>query len=236
MIPASSRGISFVGANSPLLIALAGCATLDEVTLAQSANIAADPLPIVFVAPAYPWDAVLLGLSMGEVTVEYVVNEVGSVEDVTIVDSTSEAFEQSAIQSAEKFMYVPSREDGKPVPVSGIRRTIEFQLNPERELGSEAAGWFEELFGDGVPFDPNMPFESKNPEERATLLILYTKLLRYHYEALESRNEELSEILDFALERINDSGYFDQQLNLIEDTAGSQVDAQQQPFQQSLPQ
>jgi TonB family protein len=95
--------------------------------LAQQAD---DWLPIVKVAPVYPPGAVESGLE-GYVIVEYTVTENGSVADPVVVESSSDLFEESALQSVRKYKYQPRVENGRPVAVSGVRLKIIFELEQD---------------------------------------------------------------------------------------------------------
>jgi TonB family protein len=85
-------------------------------------------LPIVKVAPTYPPSAAAQGLE-GYVIVEYTVTATGSTEDVRVVEGSSSIFDAAAVESAQKYKYMPRVIDGTPVAVPGVRTRIEFVLD-----------------------------------------------------------------------------------------------------------
>jgi periplasmic protein TonB len=82
-------------------------------------------LPIVKVAPVYPALAASQGLE-GYVVVEFTVTPAGTVRDVVVVESSSELFNQAAVEATHKFKYKPRVVSGRPVEVSGVRNKITF--------------------------------------------------------------------------------------------------------------
>jgi periplasmic protein TonB len=82
-------------------------------------------LPIVKVAPVYPALAASRGLE-GYVVVEFTVTPAGTVRDVVVVESSSELFNQAAVEATHKFKYKPRVVSGRPVEVSGVRNKITF--------------------------------------------------------------------------------------------------------------
>ena len=96
-----------------------------------SANMDEEFMPIVRVAPVYPPEAAAEGLE-GYVVLEYTVTEAGGVSGVTVVESSSDVFEQSAMNAGQKFKYQPRVVEGQPVAVSGVRSVIRFVLESEQ--------------------------------------------------------------------------------------------------------
>lgn len=88
----------------------------------------ADLLPIVKVAPQFPALAARRGLE-GYVLIEYTVTRTGSVSDVVVVESSSEVFEQPALEAVSQFKYKPRVVDGRAVPVRGVRARMRFVLD-----------------------------------------------------------------------------------------------------------
>jgi len=86
-------------------------------------------LPIVKVAPIYPRRALSRGIQ-GWVIVEFTVTRLGTVRDVTVVDSQpkSGVFHRAAVRAAEKFKYKPRVLDGQSVEVPGVRNKITFKI------------------------------------------------------------------------------------------------------------
>ena len=67
------------------------------------------------------------------VSVEFVVTETGSVGDPVVIEAEPQGlFERHAIDAALKLTFKPMMVDGRPVDVSGVRRTFRFE--PESEL------------------------------------------------------------------------------------------------------
>jgi len=86
-----------------------------------------DYLPIVKVAPVFPALAAARGME-GYVVIEYTVTTIGSVQDVVVVESSSNVFEASAVKAAYRFKYKPRVIDGRAVPVRGVRTRVSFKL------------------------------------------------------------------------------------------------------------
>jgi TonB family protein len=87
----------------------------------------ADIVPIVRPNPDYPTRALEQGVK-GWVQLEFDVTDLGTVENVRVVDSTAEVFERNAIAAVQRWRYVPKFENGLPVRASGKRTVIEFCL------------------------------------------------------------------------------------------------------------
>ena len=63
----------------------------------------------------------------GTVVLEFVINELGHVEDVLVVSSTHPEFNQPAIEAVSKWQFKPAKKNGQPVKVRASQ-TIEFNL------------------------------------------------------------------------------------------------------------
>ena len=86
-------------------------------------------LPIVEVAPIYPSRALALKAE-GQVLVEFVVTEAGTVRDALVVESEPRGiFDQAALEAVAKFKYKPRVVDGKAVATPGVRNRIVFELS-----------------------------------------------------------------------------------------------------------
>jgi TonB family protein len=79
------------------------------------------------VPPVYPLALRRSGLR-GNVTVEFVVNIEGRVQDPVIVSSLNPAFNEPAIEAVRKWTFEPGRSDGVPMNTK-LRQSIEFALN-----------------------------------------------------------------------------------------------------------
>ena len=84
-------------------------------------------LPIVRVNPTYPARAQENGVE-GYVVVIFTVTAEGTTSDVQVVESSHKMFERNAVKAALKYKYKPRVVDGEPIPVTGVRVRIEFQL------------------------------------------------------------------------------------------------------------
>ncbi len=130
-----------VAAVGVILVPLIGGFTVQQTAVAQdvaapSGQADGEYLPIVKIAPVYPARAVADGLE-GYVVVEYTITANGNTENVVAVESSSEVFEQSAIDSAMKYKYQPRIINGAQVAVEGVRTKIVFAL--ESDDGADAA-------------------------------------------------------------------------------------------------
>lgn len=100
-----------------------------EVVLAESApNDASDvgPMPLLRIMPSFPESAVQEGVDSGYVVLEFTTTPEGSVRDISVVESSSSAFESAAINAAASWRYEPSLVDGNPVAVPGVRARVDF--------------------------------------------------------------------------------------------------------------
>lgn len=85
-------------------------------------------LPIVKVAPVYPRRAAERGIE-GSVLLEFTVTELGTVEDIVVIEANPPGyFERAATNAASKFKYKPKVVNGEPIPVAGVQNLITFEL------------------------------------------------------------------------------------------------------------
>lgn len=84
-------------------------------------------LPIVRVNPQYPSRAAENGVE-GYVLVEFTVTAEGTTSNVIVLESSHKMFERNAVKAAQKYKYKPRVVDGEPIPVTGVKVRIEFQL------------------------------------------------------------------------------------------------------------
>ena len=88
-------------------------------------------LPIVKVQPIYPRRAAERGIE-GYVLLEFTVTALGTVENPIIIEEEPKGyFGRAALNAAKKFKYKPKIMNGEPVPVSGVRNLITFELEEE---------------------------------------------------------------------------------------------------------
>lgn len=85
-------------------------------------------LPIVKIAPVYPWNAQSAGIE-GHCIVEYTVTETGTVRDPRVVEAEPKGvFEQASLEAALKFRYKPRVVAGTPIEVPGVRNLFTYKL------------------------------------------------------------------------------------------------------------
>ncbi|MBN1238263.1 MAG: TonB family protein [Gammaproteobacteria bacterium] len=101
--------------------------TTRAVNLAPPGLADGEFVPIVKVAPVYPALAASRGIE-GYVVVEFTVTPTGTVEDVVVIESSSELFNEAAVEATHQFKYKPRVVSGRPVEVSGVRNKITFVL------------------------------------------------------------------------------------------------------------
>jgi protein TonB len=80
--------------------------------------------------PDYPFDMKRQGIA-GEVLVEFIVVEDGSVRDARAVRSSQREFEDAAVRAVSKWTFRPGQKDGRNVPTR-MQVPIVFSLNDER--------------------------------------------------------------------------------------------------------
>ncbi len=84
--------------------------------------------PVVKDNPEYPRVAQRKGIS-GYVILQYTVTETGTVEDITVLQSSPEGvFDEAARQAAIKYRYLPRIVDGEPTQVTGVKTRITFEM------------------------------------------------------------------------------------------------------------
>ncbi len=81
-------------------------------------------------APVYPHEAKTLGLS-GQVTVEFMVEENGTVSDAHAVQSTNRVFDDAAVRAVSRWKFEPGKRGGKAVRFK-MAVPIVFSLNDDR--------------------------------------------------------------------------------------------------------
>lgn len=84
-----------------------------------------DYVPVYKPQPIYP-RAALQRRQSGEVVVEFMVDAAGIVVDPAIVSSSSEVFDQAALEAVNKFRYAPRFENGQPVATEGVQNKVMF--------------------------------------------------------------------------------------------------------------
>jgi protein TonB len=87
-----------------------------------------DYLPIVKIAPVYPWKAQTERIE-GYCIVEYTVTAAGTVRDPVVVEAEPRGiFDKASIDAALKFKYKPRVVNGEPIEVRGVRNLFRYRL------------------------------------------------------------------------------------------------------------
>ena len=85
---------------------------------------------VVRVQPVYPAQPISRGLE-GWVLVEFDVRTDGSVANAFVADSSSRAFERSALNAIYKFRYKPAVVDGIPQVATGLQYLFRFEISED---------------------------------------------------------------------------------------------------------
>ena len=83
--------------------------------------------------PIYPRRMMERGRE-GCVMLEFSITEEGKTDDIRVIWSTNNAFNQPAIWAAEKFIYKPNIKDGEPKKVLGVLNQITFIIDSPKKL------------------------------------------------------------------------------------------------------
>ena len=83
--------------------------------------------PILRVNPMYPARAARNGVE-GWVLVEFDVNTEGSTENIKVIESSHEIFDESAVVAAKKYKYLPAMKDGYLTTAENVKVKIEYGL------------------------------------------------------------------------------------------------------------
>jgi TonB family protein len=103
--------------SNKILLADAGAVPSDE-----------DYLPLVKTPPIYPQSA-LESKTEGYAVVQFTVTMTGRTADIVLVESTDSMFDQTSIDAAEQFVYMPTIVDGVPVAITGVKNKITYEIN-----------------------------------------------------------------------------------------------------------
>jgi periplasmic protein TonB len=130
LLAASLGGLDFgFGAAADAAMADATNALIGDMGATVMDEDAVDdpPTPTEQTPPSFPARARSLGLS-GWVTLSFVVDVDGSVQDVHVVESNPpDTFDDAAMEAARTWRFTPGREEGNPVAVR-VRQTLRFSL------------------------------------------------------------------------------------------------------------
>ena len=87
-----------------------------------------DATPIVRIEPKYPVQAARDGKE-GWVKLSFTINEVGGVDDVTVIEAQPKrVFDREAKRALRKWKYKPKIVDGKPEKQFGMKVQLDFKL------------------------------------------------------------------------------------------------------------
>jgi protein TonB len=114
--------------------ALAGFGEIRSLTAAEAvaedtfdvADLEKRPEPVSQVAPTYP-EALRKAKVEGQVTLIFVLDETGRVEDPRVENSTRPEFEKPALDAIRKWRFSPGQKDGQPVRTY-IRVPLRFRV------------------------------------------------------------------------------------------------------------
>ena len=82
---------------------------------------------IINAQPDYPIKASELGME-GYVIVSFDVTTIGTVENVSIVETSHKIFNRAAIRAAERSRYKPKTVDGSPQATKGLQKLFTFRM------------------------------------------------------------------------------------------------------------
>jgi TonB family protein len=97
-----------------------------------------DVIPLVRVNPEYPPQALAKGLG-GRVQLKFDVTTAGTVENVSVVESSDAVFEESAAAALAQWRYLPRIVAGKRVRHEGVHTIIVFQLDGHEDAKPDAS-------------------------------------------------------------------------------------------------
>lgn len=87
------------------------------------------PVARVRTPPTYPFEMRRAGIS-GQVTVEFIVDSNGDVQNAFVVRSSQREFEQPALQAVSKWKFKPGRKGGRAVNTR-VSQLLDFNLNDD---------------------------------------------------------------------------------------------------------
>ena len=120
-------GIGDVAGDFVLGLHLQDYSDLMHDTIFELRDLDEPPRPIVQLRPQYPPQA-RLRQQEGYVTVAFIVNAEGTVEEAAVVDAQpQDVFNQAALQAVARWRFSPGVRDGAAVAVR-VRQRVEFRL------------------------------------------------------------------------------------------------------------
>jgi TonB family protein len=103
----------------------------DARTSIELVELALGVQPVVRVNPTYPPNALKDGLG-GHVQLKFDVTAAGTVESISVVESSDPQFEGPAVEALAEWRYLPRISAGKRVGSEGIHTVIRFVLEADR--------------------------------------------------------------------------------------------------------
>lgn len=122
------------------------------------------------VTPVYPRGLRLEGVN-GEVTVDFIVDTTGRVQNARSVKATHAAFGERAVEAVRQWRFYPARKDGRLVNTH-MQVPVRFELSEERLDGTDnvmhaardlAERYGSDAFADAVTLRPAEPLDSMRP-------------------------------------------------------------------------
>ena len=130
LLAAGLSGLDFgLGSAADVALAQATAALVGEMggAVMDEGNVEELPTPTSRTPPEFPARARSLGQA-GHVTLSFVVDIDGSVQDVVVVESVPPGvFDDAAIEAVQGWEFQPGQHEGAPVAVR-VRQTLKFEL------------------------------------------------------------------------------------------------------------
>ena len=130
LLAASLSGLDFgLGSAADQALAGATAALVGEMgaVVVDEAAVDDPPTPVSRPPPSFPSRARSLGQA-GKVTVSFVVDVDGSVQDASVVEASPPGvFDEAALEAVRSWQFEPGRNEGNPVAVR-VRQTLSFEL------------------------------------------------------------------------------------------------------------
>ena len=124
---ASSTADTALAAAEPQAQAARAPADDDARTSVERIELALGVQPVVRIAPTYPPNALKDGLA-GHVQLKFDVTAAGTVENISVVESSDPQFEAHAVQALADWRYLPRIAAGRRVGSQGVHTIIRFAL------------------------------------------------------------------------------------------------------------
>lgn len=99
-----------------IAVGMACAALLSAAAFAQESKFDEPPMPSKTVAPVYPPELKAEGVA-GMVTVSFLVDVQGDVQNAVVKKSTRPEFEAPALEAVTKWKFIPAKKAGAPVAV-----------------------------------------------------------------------------------------------------------------------